>query len=105
MKIIQASGMQTIGPRGGLEKTDWSKAPFLASCKSFHIDVCEALVNARFCQTQGTRWWDQKEFQDLDAFQYRRLSWVCHGYTIYNYCTNRVRFPILPPECKRDRVV
>ncbi|KAK7816276.1 putative xyloglucan endotransglucosylase/hydrolase protein 5 [Quercus suber] len=46
-----------------------------------------------------------KEFQDLDAFQYGRLSWVCHGYTIYNYCIGRVHFPSLPPECKRDRDV
>ncbi|KAJ6961971.1 xyloglucan endotransglycosylase/hydrolase precursor XTH-27 [Populus alba x Populus x berolinensis] len=62
--------------RGGLEKTDWSKAPFIASYKSFHIDGCEASVEAKFCATQGTRWWDQKEFQDLDALQYRRLRWI-----------------------------
>ncbi|KAJ6307775.1 hypothetical protein OIU76_017546 [Salix suchowensis] len=83
--------------RGGLEKTDWSKAPFIASYKSFHIDGCEASVEAKFCATQGTRWWDQKEFQDLDAFQYRRLKWVRQKYTIYNYCTDRSRYPSLPP--------
>ncbi|CAA2963464.1 probable xyloglucan endotransglucosylase hydrolase B [Olea europaea subsp. europaea] len=89
--------------RGGLEKTDWSKAPFVASYKSFHVDGCEASVNAKFCATQGKRWWDQKEFQDLDAFQYRRLRWVRSKYTIYNYCTDRVRYPTVSPECKRDR--
>ncbi|KAJ6723561.1 XYLOGLUCAN ENDOTRANSGLUCOSYLASE/HYDROLASE PROTEIN 8-RELATED [Salix koriyanagi] len=51
----------------------------------------------------GKRWWDQKEFQDLDAAQYRRLRWVRSKYTIYNYCTDRVRLPTLPRECKRDR--
>ncbi|KAL2560008.1 Xyloglucan endotransglucosylase/hydrolase [Forsythia ovata] len=89
--------------RGGLEKTDWNKAPFVASYQSFHVDGCEASVNARFCDTQGKRWWDQKEFQDLDAYQYRRLRWVRSKYTIYNYCTDRVRYPTVPPECKRDR--
>lgn len=89
--------------RGGLEKTDWSKAPFIASYKGFHIDGCEASVNAKFCETQGKRWWDQREFQDLDAAQYRRLRWVRQKYTIYNYCTDRVRFPAAAPECKRDR--
>jgi xyloglucan:xyloglucosyl transferase len=89
--------------RGGLEKTDWSKAPFIASYRSFHIDGCEASVEAKFCATQGARWWDQKEFQDLDALQYRRLSWVRQKYTIYNYCTDRSRYPSMPPECKRDR--
>ena len=88
--------------RGGLEKTDWSKAPFVASYKGFQIDACETSVNARFCKTQGKRWWDQKEFRDLDARQYTRLRWVRQRYTIYNYCTDHVRFPNLPTECKRD---
>ncbi|KAG5101005.1 hypothetical protein AAZX31_16G042500 [Glycine max] len=90
--------------RGGLEKTDWSKAPFIAAYKGFHIDGCEASVNAKFCDTQGKRWWDQPEFRDLDAAQWRRLRWVRQKYTIYNYCTDTKRYPhISPPECKRDR--
>ncbi|OVA17323.1 Glycoside hydrolase [Macleaya cordata] len=89
--------------RGGLEKTDWSKAPFVASYKGFHIDGCQASVNAKFCETQGKMWWDQKEYQDLDSYQYRRLMWVRRKFTIYNYCTDRVRFPKIPAECKRDK--
>ncbi|KAF6160119.1 hypothetical protein GIB67_004525 [Kingdonia uniflora] len=89
--------------RGGLEKTDWSKAPFVASYRGFHVDGCEESVNARFCATQGKRWWDQKEFQDLDGYQYRRMSWVRQKYTIYNYCNDRVRYPTKSPECMRDR--
>ncbi|KAF5746350.1 xyloglucan endotransglycosylase [Tripterygium wilfordii] len=57
---------------------------------------------AKFCDTQGKRWWDQKEFQDLDGYQYRRLKWVRSKFTIYNYCNDRVRYPTLSPECKRD---
>ncbi|CBI29290.3 unnamed protein product, partial [Vitis vinifera] len=71
----------------------------------FHVDGCEASVEAKFCATQGKRWWDQREFQDLDSLQYRRLAWVRQKYTIYNYCTDRVRYPTMPPECKRDRDV
>lgn len=89
--------------RGGLEKTDWSKAPFIAAYKGFHIDGCESSVEAKYCATQGKRWWDRPEFQDLDGLQWRRLRWVRQKYTIYNYCTDRVRYPTLPPECKRDR--
>lgn len=91
--------------RGGLEKTDWSKAPFVASYRSFHIDGCEASVAARFCDTQGRRWWDQKEFQDLDGYQYRRLQWVRQKFTIYNYCADRSRYPTMSPECARDKDV
>ncbi|KAL6569130.1 Xyloglucan endotransglucosylase protein 2 [Orobanche hederae] len=89
--------------RGGLEKTDWSKAPFVASYKGFHIDGCEASVQAKYCDTQGKRWWDQKEFQDLDSKQWFDLHRVRSNYTIYNYCNDRTRFPTVPAECKRDR--
>ncbi|RRT47988.1 hypothetical protein B296_00045557 [Ensete ventricosum] len=91
--------------RGGLEKTDWSKAPFVAAYRGFHIDGCEASAEAKFCATQGMRWWDQKEFRDLDGLQYRRLQWVRQKYTIYNYCTDRKRYPAMPPECRRDKDV
>ncbi|KAK1259359.1 putative xyloglucan endotransglucosylase/hydrolase protein 5 [Acorus gramineus] len=91
--------------RGGLEKTDWSKAPFVASYRGFHIDGCEASAQQKFCATQGRRWWDQKEFQDLDGLQYRKLAWVRQRFTIYNYCTDRSRLPLMPAECRRDRDV
>ncbi|KAH9328661.1 hypothetical protein KI387_000769 [Taxus chinensis] len=89
--------------RGGLEKTDWSKAPFVAAYKGFHIDGCEASVAHSECPTLGRRWWDQKEFDDLDGLQWRRLKWVRLKYTIYNYCNDRVRYPNMSPECSRDR--
>ncbi|KAG0459624.1 hypothetical protein HPP92_022752 [Vanilla planifolia] len=91
--------------RGGIEKTNWANAPFVASYRTFHVDGCEASVEAKFCATQGQRWWDQKDFQDLDGLQYRRLAWVRQKYTIYNYCSDRSRFPAVPPECSRDRDV
>ncbi|EAY81204.1 hypothetical protein OsI_36383 [Oryza sativa Indica Group] len=89
--------------RGGREKTDWSRAPFVASYRGFHVDGCEASAEARYCATQGARWWDQPEFRDLDADQYRRLAWVRKTHTIYNYCEDRERYPAMSPECHRDR--
>lgn len=91
--------------RGGLEKTNWANAPFVASYRGFHVDGCEASANETFCATQGRRWWDQNEFRSLDAEQYRRLRWVRRNYTIYNYCTDRTRYPKMPVECERDRDV
>ncbi|CAM0882807.1 unnamed protein product [Alopecurus aequalis] len=91
--------------RGGREKTDWSKAPFVASYRGFHVDGCEASAEAKFCATQGARWWDQAEFRDLDGEQYRRLAWVRKEHTIYNYCTDTDRYATMSPECKRDRDV
>ncbi|OVA14872.1 Glycoside hydrolase [Macleaya cordata] len=91
--------------RGGLEKTDWSKAPFIASYTSFHVDGCDASSpqSAQVCSTRGRKWWDQKAFQDLDGLQYRKLQWVRNRFTIYNYCVDRSRFPSVPPECGRDK--
>ncbi|XP_010259646.1 PREDICTED: probable xyloglucan endotransglucosylase/hydrolase protein [Nelumbo nucifera] len=91
--------------RGGLEKTDWSKAPFVASYSSFHVDGCDASSPRSLwvCNTRGRSWWDQKAFRDLDGQQYRRLKWVRRKYTIYNYCTDRSRYPNVPPECARNR--
>ncbi|XP_028553900.1 xyloglucan endotransglucosylase/hydrolase-like [Dendrobium catenatum] len=91
--------------RGGLEKTNWANAPFIAAYRGFHIDGCEASTNETFCATQGRRWWDQNEFRNLDAKQYDRLRWVRERYTIYNYCTDRSRYPTMPAECQRDRDV
>eukprot|EP01018_Ginkgo_biloba_P009113 Gb_08938 [translate_table: standard] len=91
--------------RGGLDKTDWSKAPFIAGYKGFHIDGCEASVPQSACPTLGRRWWDQKDFRDLDGRQYRLLKWVRHNFTIYNYCTDRVRYNQMSPECARDHDV
>lgn len=70
--------------QGGRVKTDWSKAPFVASYRGFHIDGCEASATAKLCATQGKKWWDQKAFRDLDGRQYRRLAWVRKKYTIDN---------------------
>uniref|UniRef100_A0A7N0VCW1 Xyloglucan endotransglucosylase/hydrolase n=1 Tax=Kalanchoe fedtschenkoi TaxID=63787 RepID=A0A7N0VCW1_KALFE len=89
--------------RGGLEKTNWDKAPFVASYQGFDIDGCQASVRAKSCATQGKHWWDQKEYRDLDRFQYRRLRSVRSKYTIYNYCTDKARYPVVPKECKRNR--
>ncbi|KAI3864084.1 hypothetical protein MKW98_031676 [Papaver atlanticum] len=91
--------------RGGLEKTDWSKAPFIASYTQFHVDGCDAASpqSAQVCSTRGRMWWDQKAFQDLDGIPYRKLEWVRRKFTIYNYCVDKSRFPNPPPECGRDR--
>lgn len=91
--------------RGGLEKTNWSGAPFIASYTSFHIDGCEAVTpqEVQVCNTNGMKWWDQKAFQDLDGPEYRKLHRVRQNFTIYNYCTDRKRYPTLPLECTRDR--
>ncbi|XP_021749139.1 xyloglucan endotransglucosylase/hydrolase 2-like [Chenopodium quinoa] len=75
--------------RGGLEKIDWSKAPFVAHYRNFNIDTSP---NGAYRN------------HDLNAQSRRRLRWVQKNYMIYNYCTDWKRFSSsFPPECKHAK--
>ena len=88
--------------RGGLVKTDWSKAPFTASYRNFKADACVWSSGKSSCpsstsSTTTSSWLSQQ----LDTTAQERLRWVQKNYMIYNYCTDAKRFPQgLPPECK-----
>ena len=80
--------------RGGLVKTDWSKAPFTAYYRNF-IAYTPASSNS----VSNGAW----KIHELDANSRRRLRWVQKNFMIYNYCTDYKRFPQgLPAECKNS---
>nr|CAD1824920.1 unnamed protein product [Ananas comosus var. bracteatus] len=86
--------------RGGLVKTDWSQAPFVASYKSFSADACVLTGGTSLCPASKGAWWDQ----ELNASEEQRLKWVRSNYMIYNYCEDAKRFPQgLPPECTLEQ--
>ncbi|OAY76653.1 Xyloglucan endotransglucosylase/hydrolase protein 22 [Ananas comosus] len=86
--------------RGGLVKTDWSQAPFVASYKSFSADACVSTGGTSLCPASKGTWWDQ----ELNASEEQRLEWVRSNYMIYNYCEDAKRFPQgLPPECTLEQ--
>ncbi|CAN1296628.1 Xyloglucan endotransglucosylase protein 1 [Linum perenne] len=74
--------------RGGLVKTDWSKAPFTAYYRNFNsIGVSKTPPLKSF--SDGN--WESKE----------RVRWVQRNYMIYNYCSDLKRFPQgFPVECR-----
>ena len=93
--------------RGGLVKTDWSKAPFTASYRNFNADkacIWSKTKKASSCSSSlsssakpGTEWLTEQ----LDTTKQDRLRWVQKNYMIYNYCSDVKRFPQgLPTECK-----
>eukprot|EP00257_Ricinus_communis_P005803 XP_002520388.2 xyloglucan endotransglucosylase/hydrolase 2 [Ricinus communis] len=91
--------------RGGLVKTDWTKAPFTASYRNFNANAC-VWSSGSPCEListnslQDSAW----QVQELDVAGRNRIRWVHQKYMIYNYCTDFKRFPEgLPPECKRSR--
>uniref|UniRef100_A0A2P2QBP8 Xyloglucan endotransglucosylase/hydrolase n=1 Tax=Rhizophora mucronata TaxID=61149 RepID=A0A2P2QBP8_RHIMU len=82
--------------RGGLVKTDWTKAPFTAYYRNFK--------STGLSQFGSSYSGSARETNELDAPSRRRLRWVQKYFMIYNYCTDLKRFPQgPPPECKRSR--
>lgn len=73
--------------RGGLVKTDWTKAPFVASFRNFNA--------------AATSSFDAAAEEALESNKEQRLQWVRKNYMIYDYCGDTKRFPQgPPPECK-----
>ncbi|KAK6923190.1 Xyloglucan endo-transglycosylase, C-terminal [Dillenia turbinata] len=84
--------------RGGLEKIDWSKAPFYAYYKDFDIEGCPVPGPAS-CPSNKNNWWEGPNYQRLSDIEARRYRWVRMNHMIYDYCTDKSRYPITPPEC------
>lgn len=91
--------------RGGLIKTDWTKAPFTAYYRNFNANACIWSSGSSSCSSNGpaaasdgqSSWYTH----ELDSLSYRRLRWVQRKYMIYNYCTDAKRFPKGSPlECR-----
>ncbi|XP_010656825.2 probable xyloglucan endotransglucosylase/hydrolase protein 23 isoform X1 [Vitis vinifera] len=84
--------------RGGLVKTNWSQAPFVASYRSFNADACILYSGTSSCSWDSPPWLSQV----LDSTDQQKMKWVEDNYMIYNYCTDAERFSQgLPTECMR----
>ncbi|CAA0410459.1 unnamed protein product [Arabidopsis thaliana] len=68
--------------RGGLVKTDWSKAPFTAYYRNYKVQDCVG-------SNEG-----------IDENNLKRLRWVQSNFMIYDYCNDPKRFRLgLASEC------
>lgn len=86
--------------RGGLEKTDWTRAPFVSSYSDFAADACRWEDPFPPCVATTTdHWWDQYAAWSLSPAQARDAAWVRRNLVVYDYCSDLQRFPSLPPEC------
>ncbi|XP_071705624.1 probable xyloglucan endotransglucosylase/hydrolase protein 6 [Rutidosis leptorrhynchoides] len=84
--------------RGGIEKIDWNKAPFYAYYKDFDIEGC-TVPGPTTCSSNPSNWWEGATYQHLDSVAARRYRWVRVNHMVYDYCTDKNRNPITPPEC------
>ncbi|CAN1777400.1 Probable xyloglucan endotransglucosylase/hydrolase protein 6 [Linum perenne] len=84
--------------RGGLEKINWSKAPFVAYYKDFDIEGCP-VPGPSTCASNPTNWWEGANYKGLTPLEARKYRWVRMNHMIYDYCTDKSRFPVPPTEC------
>ncbi|XP_010522666.1 PREDICTED: xyloglucan endotransglucosylase/hydrolase protein 9 [Tarenaya hassleriana] len=91
--------------QGGLVKTDWSHAPFVASYKGFVIDACECPTSNDLskCSNDKRFWWDEPTLSELSLHQSHQLVWVRANHMVYDYCFDATRFPVTPLECQHHR--
>ncbi|VVB11005.1 unnamed protein product [Arabis nemorensis] len=81
--------------RGGLEKTDWSKAPFTAFYRNYNVDGC-VWANGKSTCSANSPWFTQV----LDNKGKNRVKWAQRNHMVYNYCADKKRFPQgAPQEC------
>lgn len=90
--------------RGGRDKCDWSKAPFVASYTGFDVDACTVETGADWeihqCYTKlFNSWYGDAAHKNLTSQQVDDLRWIKSNYIIYDYCSDTKRFNTTPPEC------
>ncbi|CAI9102780.1 OLC1v1001113C1 [Oldenlandia corymbosa var. corymbosa] len=92
--------------RGGLIKTDWTQAPFVASYKNYSVQAClwSPSSSSSSCNSNNnsdnssssSSWLNEA----LDSSGLERIKWAQKNYMIYNYCSDKIRFPQgFPAEC------
>ncbi|XP_042516954.1 probable xyloglucan endotransglucosylase/hydrolase protein 8 [Macadamia integrifolia] len=86
--------------RGGLDKTNWTLAPFVSSYTDFNVDTCQWQDPYPACvSTTSQQWWDKYDAWHLSDSQKKDYAWVLRNLVIYDYCQDTQRYPTLPPEC------
>ncbi|XVF81209.1 hypothetical protein PTKIN_Ptkin15bG0137700 [Pterospermum kingtungense] len=91
---------------GGQTKTNWSMAPFRAHFQGFDISGCSTIEqkHSKNCVVDKEcfspkYWWNSEKYWKLDSKQQGQLENVRKEYMNYDYCADRPRYPVPPPEC------
>ncbi|KAE9607560.1 putative xyloglucan:xyloglucosyl transferase [Lupinus albus] len=94
--------------RGGVVKTDWSNAPFIARFHHLRARACKwnGSVSINQCASNvPENWWTFPIYKHLGYTQKGQLNWVRKNYMIYNYCTDTKRFNgQIPSECSKPQL-
>lgn len=93
--------------RGGLVKTDWSCAPFVAQFRNFQDRACKWYGPGSIWQCAAEtaeNWYTSPAYGQLSNAQQGQMKWVRDNYMIYDYCKDTTRFNWnMPPECSKPQ--
>lgn len=94
----------TWATQGGKYPIDWAYQPFVASYQGFGVDGCLVVNNdISYCAAGPVdAWWNAQHYQYLTPEQITTLKHVQSNYVYYDYCNDKVRYPIVPPECVKN---
>ncbi|XP_073010416.1 xyloglucan endotransglucosylase/hydrolase protein 2-like [Typha latifolia] len=97
--IVSLWNGESWATNGGRTKINWADAPFTAQFQGFDIDGCDqGGSGADSCASPGL-WWNAGEYKELTPSQAAAYERVKNDYLTYDYCRDKARFPVLPPEC------
>jgi xyloglucan:xyloglucosyl transferase len=87
--------------RGGLDKVDWTRGPFIATFGEYKIDACVWEGKPRYCRMESNSyWWNQPRFSTISWAQRRLFKWARKYHMVYDYCQDYQRFQgRVPREC------
>ncbi|XP_031481433.1 xyloglucan endotransglucosylase/hydrolase protein 3-like [Nymphaea colorata] len=85
---------------GGKDKINWMYAPFTASFRTFSIDGCPAFEGGPQCYS-SKYWWNGGGYAGLSPKQILAYRMIRKRHLVYDYCTDRRRYPVPPPECSQ----
>ncbi|KAB1223571.1 putative xyloglucan endotransglucosylase/hydrolase protein 26 [Morella rubra] len=93
---------------GGLLKTNWTNAPFIARFRQFRPKACLWVgpISTSQCanNTDPANWWTSPVYQQLGYAQLGQLKWVQDNYMVYDYCKDFKRFNgQMGPECSKPQ--
>ncbi|XP_054790119.1 probable xyloglucan endotransglucosylase/hydrolase protein 26 [Prosopis cineraria] len=93
--------------RGGLVKTNWNDAPFIARLRHFRARACKwnGPISISQCSAiVAANWWTNPWYSKLSHAQMGQLDWVRKNYMIYDYCRDFKRFNgHMAPECFKNQ--
>ncbi|XP_009621801.1 putative xyloglucan endotransglucosylase/hydrolase protein 26 [Nicotiana tabacum] len=89
--------------RGGLDKIDWTNAPFIAKYRNFAPRACPWYGPGSISHCAAptpNNWYTSPEYSQLSYAKQGQMNWVRNNYMIYDYCKDTTRFNgQIPGEC------